>query len=280
MSTKTPSLVAPEALSELTDEALLDQLVHLCGHINAADYHLCTLIQELDVRNCWNRYGCSAVQWLNHRCGIAPAAARERIRTAKALVSLPLVTEAFRTGELSYSKVRAITRVARSDNEASLLNVARYTTAGQSERIFRKYRKVEDSMEAKKSYDARKVSCSRDEDGCWVIRAKLLPDQGAHTNIPSHSPSRRCPTSTADRAGLARLPGGHGGGRRRQVARMPGRRRRAGVGSARERAAPEPAVALRRPSGRVRQRLVGQPDLPPPGHRGAGAGAGGLRPGA
>ena len=52
MSTETPSLAAPEALAELTDEALLDQLVHLCGHINAADFRLCTLIQELDVRNC------------------------------------------------------------------------------------------------------------------------------------------------------------------------------------------------------------------------------------
>ena len=179
MSTEAPSLAAPEALAELTDEALLDQLVHLCGHINAADFRLCTLIQELDVRNCWDRFGCSAVQWLNHRCGIAPAAARERVRTAKALAKLPLVTEAFQAGELSYSKVRAITRVARPDNEASLLNVARYTTAGQSERIFRKYRKVEDSLEAKRSHDARKVTCSPDEDGCWVIRAKLLPDQGA-----------------------------------------------------------------------------------------------------
>ena len=175
----SPSIIALDCLSELSDESLMDEVVHLCGHMNAADYRLCVLIQELTDRNCWNRYGCSAVQWLNYRCGISAGAARERIRVAKALADLPLLTEAFRAGELSYSKVRAVTRVARHDNEASLVNIARYTTAGQSERIFRKYRKIEDSMEAKRSFDSRKVSCSRDEDGCWVIRARLLPDQGA-----------------------------------------------------------------------------------------------------
>lgn len=52
-------------------------------------------------------------------------AAREKVRVARALEGLPHTSEAFRRGEFSYSKVRALTRVATDANEAELADLAR-----------------------------------------------------------------------------------------------------------------------------------------------------------
>jgi hypothetical protein len=73
--------------------------------------------------------------------GLGGGAARERVRVARALGKLHLVDEALRTGELSFSKVRALSRIASPDTEASLLEVARTMTGAQLERFCRALRK-------------------------------------------------------------------------------------------------------------------------------------------
>ena len=92
---------------------LADQIIELAGHLNAANYRFLSLIAEFDRRSRWN---CGATQdcahWLNWKCGIDVGAAREKVRTARALEKLPEVSAAMERGELSYSKARAITRVA------------------------------------------------------------------------------------------------------------------------------------------------------------------------
>ena len=55
---------------------------------------------------------------------MSPGAAREHVRVARALTNLPLLSEAFAEGRLSYSKVRALTRIAEPDTEAALLELA------------------------------------------------------------------------------------------------------------------------------------------------------------
>jgi hypothetical protein len=66
----------------------------------------------------------SPAHWLNYYCGIDLGAAREEVRVAKCLATLPLIDAAFSTGVISYSKVRAMTRAATPANEAHLLQAS------------------------------------------------------------------------------------------------------------------------------------------------------------
>ena len=126
------------------DERLGAQITLLAGQINAANHRLLTLIAEFDQRKAWSGGGTvrSCAHWLNWKCGIALVAAREKVRVAQALAALPLIDAAFAAGEISYSKVRAMTRVATPQNEDYLLHIARHGTASHVEGLVRRYRKV------------------------------------------------------------------------------------------------------------------------------------------
>jgi hypothetical protein len=107
-----------------------EEITHLCACIHAATYRLLVLIREFDENTYWGLPGmCSCAHWLNMQCGIGMNAAREKVRVAHALKELPGISEAFRKGELSYSKVRAMTRVANEHNENYLLMIAPHGTA-------------------------------------------------------------------------------------------------------------------------------------------------------
>jgi hypothetical protein len=96
------------------------------------------LVGELDEREGWAGVGIqSCAHWLAWQCGLAPGAAREHVRMARALRGLPVTAEAFAAGRLSYSKVRAITRVADPDTEVELVELAAHATASQVERVVR-----------------------------------------------------------------------------------------------------------------------------------------------
>lgn len=100
------------------------------------------LIAEFDRREGWHGYGiASCAHWLAWQSGLSPGAAREHVRVARSLESLPLIAGAFAAGRLSYSKVRALTRIAEPDSEASLLEVALELTAFQVERTVRQWRR-------------------------------------------------------------------------------------------------------------------------------------------
>lgn len=109
-------------------------------------------------------------------------AAREKVRVAHALPSLPVVSEAFREGRLSYSKVRAITRIASAENEAHLVEMALAATAAHIEAIVRKYRQVERLQAADQAmalHESRSLSYYWAEDGALVLKGRLPPEQGA-----------------------------------------------------------------------------------------------------
>ncbi|MDH3713615.1 MAG: HNH endonuclease [Gammaproteobacteria bacterium] len=164
-------------------EQLEEEIVELCAHLNAATYRLLQLIVELDDEEPWGAWGLrSCAHWLNWRCGIGLNAAREKVRVAHALQALPQISEGFKTGELSFSKVRAMTRVATVDNEEYLLMIARYGTAAQVEKLVRACRGVKRNEEREKAqcqHEERSLQYFYDEDGTLVIRAKLPPEQGA-----------------------------------------------------------------------------------------------------
>jgi hypothetical protein len=94
------------------------------------------------------------------------------------LPELPLVRAAFARGELSYAKVRALTRVADADCEGELLELARVLTAAQLERAVRAYRRVT-TAEANDLYADAGVTAYWDDDGSLVIRGRLAPEDGA-----------------------------------------------------------------------------------------------------
>lgn len=99
-------------------EQLGNQITELCGYIYAATYKLLVLIHQFDNEGYWQLPGlCSCAHWLNFKCGIGMNAAREKVRVAHALAELPGISKAFEKGELSYSKARAMTRIANKDNE-------------------------------------------------------------------------------------------------------------------------------------------------------------------
>ena len=129
-------------------DALGERITELAAHLNAATCHLLELIAEFDEREGWGHEGCqSCAHWLNWKCGIATGAAREKVRVARAIATLPLIHDAFSRGEVSYSKVRAMSRVATADNEAYLLMIARHGTAAQVETVVRGYRPVQAPMD-------------------------------------------------------------------------------------------------------------------------------------
>jgi len=102
----------------------------LCKHINAATYELLILIREFDERAGWLKWGLkNCAEWLAWRCDVSMTTALEKVRVAHALKTLPGISGAFASGELSYSKVRALTRVASRDNEDELLVFALRSTA-------------------------------------------------------------------------------------------------------------------------------------------------------
>src|SRR6187551_3696188 len=106
-------------------DELAAEICTLAGHINAANHRWLMLIAEFDRRKGWADSATqSCAHWLNWKCGIDMGAAREKVRVARALEALPRVSDAIACGQLSYSKVRAITRVARPETEELLLSIA------------------------------------------------------------------------------------------------------------------------------------------------------------
>ncbi len=164
-------------------QTLEDRITELAAHIHAATYRFLVLIREFDRRAGWSGPGLnSCAHWLSWKCGINVGAAREKVRVAHALENLPRISEAFRTGRVSFSKVRAMTRVATPDNEEYLMMIADHGTASHVERLVRGYRQVKrtEALEAENHrHDLRELTWHWDDDGSFIIKGRLTPEQGA-----------------------------------------------------------------------------------------------------
>ncbi len=163
-------------------DTLIDEISDLWGHLNAATARFLSLVARFDRIEGWVPQGCSScAHWLTLKCGIGAVAAREKVRVARALQSLPSIAGAFQEGRISYSKVRAMTRIATSENETTLLQIALYGTASHVERIVRQYRRVERIEDAERSLEQHRqrfVDFSYDDDGMIVIHARIPAEQG------------------------------------------------------------------------------------------------------
>lgn len=175
--------LAPAAPPTVSVDQLGDRIAELSAHLQAATYRLLVLIREFDERDGWCAQGASTcAHWLSWRTGLDLGAAREKVRVARALADLPRIAAAMEQGEISYSKVRALTRVATAENEEELLAFARAGTAAHVERLIRAWRRVDRLEEAEIAERRRSQRYFRsyvDEDGMLVVRARLEPEAGA-----------------------------------------------------------------------------------------------------
>jgi 5-methylcytosine-specific restriction endonuclease McrA len=163
-------------------DRLGDEIAELSAHLDAATARLLDLIREFDAREGWNIGFRSCAAWLTWRVGLAPGAAREHVRVARALGTLPLLAKALAHGELSYSKVRELTRVATPETEERLLAVGLAGTAEHVQRIVRGWRRVDrqaEAREAARQHASRALHVYPDADGTVFVRGRLTAEIGA-----------------------------------------------------------------------------------------------------
>ena len=161
------------------------------------------VLAEFDSRRVWAEWECwSAQQWLGWKCGLGRVAASERLRVAHRLPDLPVVRAAFERGDLSWSKVREVTRVAEPGDEAVWATIATNATASQVATLVRQARRAT-RREAVKQLMDRSLQCRVDEDGGMVATLRLPAEVHAQVMAAvrakmSHTKGVAWATSAAD----------------------------------------------------------------------------------
>src|SRR5262245_55485380 len=181
MNIEGPSVV-PTHPNIVELERLGDEIAKLAAHLDAATARLLDLIREFDARGGWGNGFRSCAHWLAWRVGLELGAAREHVRVARALGSLPRLSQALARGELSYSKVRALTRVATPETEERLYRVGRAGTAEHVDRIVRGWRRIDqkvDAQEARHRHRSRALHVVPGDDGMLILKGRLEPEVGA-----------------------------------------------------------------------------------------------------
>lgn len=172
------------AFEHLTDDQLADEITTWSGRVAAGEAHLVALLGEFDRREAWGGPGMlSCAHWLSWRTGLGLTAARERVRVARRLPELPAVAAAFAAGRMSWSQVRAMTRVATATDGIDWVGLATSASGAQLERIVRGVRRVHRIEDAERDPERAKhrmrTRTRYDEDGTMVITIRLPAEDGA-----------------------------------------------------------------------------------------------------
>ena len=166
-------------VSECTQDELEEEAAMIAVCTAAMTGRLMLVLGELDRRQAWCKHGhASLAHWLAWRTGLELATARDQVRVAQALCVLPEIASALSRGEISYSKARALTRIAKPETEAELLGSAKTSTTAQLERRIRSLRRPS-AAEAAGAEGRRELSVSWGDDGMLVVRGRLTAEQGA-----------------------------------------------------------------------------------------------------
>ena len=179
----SPPVAEPPVSSKKCADALAAEITTLAGHLNAAQYRFLKLLDEFDREQGWAGPGVrSLAHWLSWKCGIGELVAREKVRVARALRELPMIDASFERGQISYSKVRAMTRAATPENEAQLLNIARHGTAEHMERLVRVYRRARKQAEISPGETERRREerfyCFDEDEETTVFGGRVSAEQG------------------------------------------------------------------------------------------------------
>lgn len=177
----TDAIVASSQLQSEIEE--IDAAIgRLSRQMNAFNYELMIMIREFDERGGWLKWGFTdAVSWLRWRCDLSANAARDKLRVAHALKKLPVMSKAFEHGELSYSKVRSLTRIATSENEAGLIEQAAVLSASNVEALCRQRLNTKKAAtdSANRSHAKRSLRLWQSENtGMMTVAIDLTIDEG------------------------------------------------------------------------------------------------------
>jgi hypothetical protein len=123
-------------------EKIGEEIATFAARVDVAEHALISRLRVFDAHEGWGSSFASCAHWLSWRTGVGIKAAREKVRVARALGELEKVDALFGRGELSYSKVRAITRVATPKSEQDFIDIAMHATASQTERLCRAYERT------------------------------------------------------------------------------------------------------------------------------------------
>ena len=195
-SSSGPSESKSPSSGKKDTDALAAEITTLAGHLNAAQYRFLKLLDEFDREQGWAGPGVrSLAHWLSWKCGIGELVAREKVRVARALRELPMIDASFERGEISYSKVRAMTRAATPENEAQLLNIARHGTAEHMERLVRVYRRCRKRAETSPGETERRREerfyCFDEDEETTVFGGRVSAERGRSVDEARVLP-RRC----------------------------------------------------------------------------------------
>lgn len=181
ITTISPAAAEPVPLLDRRQADVLGG--RICAHAARQARDCCellVLIGEFDAGRGWSWSAGmkSLAHWLAWACSMSPGTAREHVRVARALRRMPRVTAAFGAGELSYSKVREITRLVGVVDEAELCEFARYATAPQLAKTIRAYRAAAGSrIRAEERRLFRLVP--RDDDAMSGVTGRLPTEEAA-----------------------------------------------------------------------------------------------------
>ena len=177
---QTAPIANPVTKRKIDD--LEEEIISLSKHMNQDEYRFLVMVREFDIRQGWRAYQFNnCAEWLNMKCGISLGTAREKVRVALALLDLPQCSEGFAKGELSYSKVRAMTRAATVFNEEALVDYALKATAHQVEEHCRRLRNADrrqSTPDARRAWQARSLRRTCHPDGMMSIYVELPREQG------------------------------------------------------------------------------------------------------
>ena len=178
-----PAESKPPESENKCPEALAAEITTLAGHLNAAHYRFLKLLDVFDREQGWAGPGIrSLAHWLSWKCGLGELVAREKVRVARALRELPMIDASFERGQISYSKVRAMTRAATPENEAQLLNIARHGTAEHIERLVRVYRRCRKRAKTSPGETERRREerfyCFDEDEETTVFGGRVSAEQG------------------------------------------------------------------------------------------------------
>jgi uncharacterized protein DUF222 len=166
-------------LADAPDVELEDAIEQLHGVHCAAHAHLLRILGEFEAREGWKRDAASsAAAWVRCRAQVSLETAREWVRVAIALRTLPRIAAAYADGRLSWDKLAELTRFATPESDGRLAEDAEGWTAEMTAQVARRARRM-NASDARTAHDRRALTLRWDPTHEMLhLRARLAAADG------------------------------------------------------------------------------------------------------
>ena len=171
-------------------DELGERVARSAAVVDAATHEFLTQVRAFDEVGGWQQQGATSMAvWLTYRVGLTPGVAREKVRVSRALAQFPATDEALRLGQISYWKVRELSRVATAETEAQLLEYAAQTTGAQFEKVCRLFRQTQREHVPTDCEPERWVHQRGTHDGMVRLTIQVRPEEAATLTAAMESAS-------------------------------------------------------------------------------------------